>query len=145
MVLYTQLRQISNVIFDGSKNTMRIFIDFCFKVLEKGSYYFMSKDTDSIYVAFKSGPSFEDNLDPGMRSYYEQEKHKYFVTPRAQYGERTPGLFKIEATGTNMVALCAKSYVVYKQSIDNKFENDEIKFSCKGVQRGEMYKLANQL
>ena len=143
VILFTQLRQISNVIFDGSKNTMRIFIDFCFTVLEKGSYYFMSTDTDSIYIAFKNGPSFEDNVDPLMRSYYEQEKHKFFVTPRAQYGERTPGLFKIEATGTNMVALCAKSYVVYKETDD--VERDKIKFSCKGVQKDEMYKLADQL
>ena len=143
VIMYTQLRQISNVIFDGSKNTMRMFIDFCFTVLEKGSYHFMSTDTDSIYIAFKNGPTFEDNIDPGMRRYYEQEKHKYFVTPRAEYGERTPGLFKIEATGTNMVALCAKSYVVYNEA--KEFENDKIKFSCKGVQKNEMYKSANKL
>ena len=145
VILYTQLRQISNVIFDGSKNTMRIFIDFCFSVLEKGSYYFMSTDTDSIYIAFKNGPKFEDNVDPNKWTYYQQEKHKYFVTPTAKYGERTPGLFKIEATGTNMVALCAKSYVVYNEDANGCIENDKVKFSCKGVQKGEMYKLADRL
>ena len=145
VILYTQLRQILNVIFDGSKNTMRIFIDFCFSVLEKGSYYFMSTDTDSIYIAFKNGPKFEDNVDPTKWRYYQQEKHKFFVTPSAKYGERTPGLFKIEATGTNMVALCAKSYVVYNEDAFGGIENDKIKFSCKGVQKGEMYKLADRL
>lgn len=79
-----------------------------------------------------------------MSDFYEREKHKYFVTPSAQYGERTPGLFKIEASGTNMVALCAKSYVVYKEN-DNAIELDKIKFSCKGVQKGEMYKLGDSL
>lgn len=79
-----------------------------------------------------------------MREFYEAEKHKYFVTPQAKYGKRTPGLFKIEASGTNMVALCAKSYVVnYKN--DSNIELDKIKFSCKGVQKGEMYKLVNNL
>eukprot|EP00112_Aurelia_sp_Birch-Aquarium-sp1_P015902 Seg3562.6 transcript_id=Seg3562.6/GoldUCD/mRNA.D3Y31 product="Gastrula zinc finger protein XlCGF52.1" protein_id=Seg3562.6/GoldUCD/D3Y31 len=140
---YTQLRQISNVIFDGSKNTMRVFINFCFTVLEAGSYQFMSTDTDSIYIAFKNGPTFEDNVDTGMRSFYEREKHKYFVTPSAQYGERTPGLFKIEASGTNMVALCAKSYVVYKEN-ENTIELDKIKFSCKGVQKGEICDMSTQ-
>ena len=130
-ITFTQLRQISNVIFDGSKTTMRTFIDFCFNVLEKGTYQFMSTDTDSIYIAFKNGANFEANLNPNKRDYYEANKHRFFVTDKAKYGERTPGLFKIEATGSHMVALCAKSYVVYNDA------SKQVKFSCKGVQKDE--------
>ena len=96
-IVLNQLRQISNVIFDKSKMTMRKLIEFCFNVLKKGSYRFMSTDTDSFYIAFKDGPEFEDNLDPDKMELFEQEKHKYFVTSSAIYGERTPGLFKVEA------------------------------------------------
>eukprot|EP00112_Aurelia_sp_Birch-Aquarium-sp1_P012936 Seg2726.4 transcript_id=Seg2726.4/GoldUCD/mRNA.D3Y31 product="hypothetical protein" protein_id=Seg2726.4/GoldUCD/D3Y31 len=138
-IIFNQLRQISNVIFDKSKMTMRQFILFCFEVLQPDSYRFMSTDTDSIYIAFKNGPNFEDNIDPAKVEYYESEKHKYFVTPAAKYGARTPGLFKIEAQGSNMVALCAKSYVVFDEG------EDFIKFSCKGVQKDEMYKLGDKL
>eukprot|EP00112_Aurelia_sp_Birch-Aquarium-sp1_P008633 Seg1956.10 transcript_id=Seg1956.10/GoldUCD/mRNA.D3Y31 product="hypothetical protein" protein_id=Seg1956.10/GoldUCD/D3Y31 len=138
-IIFNQLRQISNVIFDKSKMTMRQFILFCFEVLQPDSYRFMSTDTDSIYIAFKNGPNFEDNIDPAKAEYYESEKHKYFVTPAAKYGARTPGLFKIEAQGSNMVALCAKSYVVFDEG------EDFIKFSCKGVQKDEMYKLGDRL
>ena len=138
-ILYPQLRQISNVIFDGSKTTMRTFIDFCFNVLEKGSYQFMSTDTDSIYIALKNGPDFEANLDPNKRDYYAANKHPFFVTDKAKYGERTPGLFKIEATGTHMIALCAKSYVVYNDL------TKQVKFSCKCVQKDEYHKLATKL
>lgn len=44
-----------------------------------------------------------------------------------------------------MVALCANSYVVYAAEQGGAIEKDKIKFSCKGVQKGEMYKLANKL
>ena len=58
-IILNQLRQISNVIFDKSKMTMRKFIEFCFTVLKKDSYRFMSTDTDSIYIAF--------NMDQTLR------------------------------------------------------------------------------
>ena len=38
---------------------MRKFIEFCFNVLKKDSYRFMSTDTDSIYIAF--------NMDQTLR------------------------------------------------------------------------------
>ena len=138
-IVLNQLRQISNVIFDKSKMTMRKFIEFCFNVLKKDSYRFMSTDTDSIYIAFKNGPNFEDNLDEEKLDFFEQEKHKYFVTSTAIYGERTPGLFKVEARGKNMVALCAKSYVVFDE------DENTLKFSSKGVQKSTMYELGKEL
>ena len=138
-IVLNQLRQISNVIFDKSKMTMRKFIEFCFNVLKKDSHRFMSTDTDSIYIAFKDGPEFEDNLDPEKIELFKQEKHKYFVTSSAIYGERTPGLFKVEARGKNMVALCAKSYVVFDE------EQNSLKFSSKGVQKSTMYELGKEL
>ena len=138
-IILNQLRQISNVIFDKSKMTMRKFIEFCFTVLKKDSYRFMSTDTDSIYIAFKDGPNFTDNLDPDKLEFFEQEKHKYFVTSTAMYGERTPGLFKVEARGKNMVALCAKSYVVFDE------HENTLKFSSKGVQKSTMYELGKEL
>ena len=67
--------------------TMRKFIEFCFNVLKKDSYRFMSTDTDSIHIVFKDGPEFEHNLDPEKLEFFEQEKHKYFVTSSAMHGK----------------------------------------------------------
>lgn len=45
----------------------------------------------------------------------------------ALYDNRTPGLFKIEFTGKEMIALCSKTYII---------NNDEKhKFSCKGINK----------
>ena len=55
------------------------------------------------------------------------------------YGERTPGLFKVEARGKNMVALCAKSCVVFDE------DENTLKFSSKGVQKSTMYELGKEL
>jgi len=47
----------------------------------------------------------------------------------AKYDKRTPGLFKKEYEGSEMVALCSKTYIVHN-SIDYSQ-----KFSCKGISR----------
>ena len=41
--------------------------------------------------------------------------------------KRTPGLFKVEAEGDEMICLCSKTYLLKT--------NDDMKFSCKGINK----------
>jgi hypothetical protein len=45
------------------------------------------------------------------------------------YEKRTPGLFKVETMKDKMVSLCSKMYCC------SDFDEDKIKFSCKGIQK----------
>jgi hypothetical protein len=51
----------------------------------------------------------------------------------ARYQKRTPGLFKEEFRGTEMVCLSAKTYVVYNE------DADQCKFSSKGAQKRQVH------
>ena len=54
------------------------------------------------------------------------QKHK-------AYDKRTPGLFKVEAQGKAMIALCSKTYILKKH-------DDKVKFSCKGLNKAVLKK-----
>ena len=70
-------------------------------------------DTDSFYMSL-TGESLEALVKPELREAFNAEKHLWFPdesTPElTAYTKRTPGLFKVEATGDEMVSLASKSY-----------------------------------
>ena len=86
----------------------------------------MLTDTDSIYLSLKY-KTFADNIDPAKMDYYERHLDEFFIGKTSPFGKRQPNRFKIECTGTNLIALCSKSYIFA--------ESNNIKFSCKGVQK----------
>ena len=98
-------------------------------------------DTDSMYYAF-AGEDLESTICNEKKSNYNRmvygscdDSMKPSWFPRkccekhARYDNRTPGLFKKEYAGTEVVALCSKTYIV-----TNKW-NGTIKFSSKGISR----------
>ena len=110
------------------------------------SYEYLEMDTDSAYLAI-SGKSLDDILKPDKRDLLHQQKllncHDYPFTavegffPREccnkhkAYDKRTPGLFKVEAEGTAMIALCSKTYIL-------KQKDDKVKFSSKGINKDQL-------
>ena len=106
-------------------------------------FEYLEMDTDSAYIAIQ-GKSLEDMVLPHKRQellYQKMGQCREFdytsedgFFPREccqkhiAYDKRTPGLFKVEAEGKAMIALCSKTYILKKH-------NDEDKFSSKGLNK----------
>jgi hypothetical protein len=93
-------------------------------------------DTDSAYMAI-SGSCLEDIIKPDMQEKYKQglkgfctdteveadAQHHWFprtcCSKHARYDKRTPGLFKLEYQGDEMIGLCSKTYIVRKTKFLN--------------------------
>jgi hypothetical protein len=114
------------------------------RMVDRSKYELMETDTDSFYYAL-SGKSMEDTIKPShfdeyIRNVYQSCDDR--VTPfwflrkccerHEKYDNRTPGLFKKEFEGVEMVALCSKTYIVSNE--------DGCKFSCKGINKGGLGK-----
>ena len=88
----------------------------------RSDFQYCAMDTNSAYMAL-SATSLDEVIKPDMQQRFQMEKKNWF--PRDDtYDKRTPGLFKTEFTGGEMIALCSKSYFCF---------GAEDKFSCKGV------------
>lgn len=70
--------------------------------------------------------TLEELIIPEKREAFEAIKGEWFVLDPSQ--KRTPGLLKVEKTGSKFLGLCSKCYIV----VDDSGEKDEAK--AKGVQ-----------
>jgi len=120
-------------VYQTSKLRMLEFVyDFLCKYLEPGSFEIITSDTDSICAAYSS-----DDLDSLVRADMREE---YFKTGKAQFlvtskfGERQPGLFKVEASATSAVALTSKTYF-----LEDEDENGQNKASHKGLSKTNQF------
>ena len=84
-------------------------------------------DTDSAYMSV-AGKTLEDIIKPSKLTEYNNELYGHcndqnydaenHFLPREccqthkKHDKRTPGLFKLEAEGQSMVALCSKTYAL---------------------------------
>ena len=101
-------------------------------------------DTDSLYIAV-TGSCLEDIVKPQLKQLFMEKIYRScgrsdveasdeFWFPRKccnEHDKRTPGLFKLEASGVEMVSLCPKTCVLKKS-------DDSFKFSCKGINRSSV-------
>ncbi len=110
---------------------LEFYYDFLDLYVDRRDFEYCEMDTDSAYMAI-SGPNLEDIVKPDMREKYRRglegfctdEKveadDNYHWFPRtccskhAKYDKRTPGLFKLEYQGDEMIGLCSKTYIVRK-------------------------------
>ena len=95
--------------------------DDCFDLIEM--------DTDSLYIAF-SGKTFDELVKPELREEWEKNKRNWLSWDA--FSGKTPGLFKEEACGSELVALCSKCYYLYNE--DENQEKDS-KTSAKGINK----------
>ena len=128
--------QVGYFILQYAKLRMLAFYYDCLLVhIPRNRFELIEMDTDSAYMAI-AGESLDDvmikNRDDYLRAISCTEGGRGFF-PRtcechSSYDKRTQGLFKLEATGVKMIALCSKCYFLK--------ENDaRYKMSCKGVQQ----------
>ena len=111
---------------------LKFYYDCVDKYLFREDFEYSEMDTDSAYMEI-SGDSFEALIKPDLREEFENDKHNWFVTPRAPQGKRTHGLFKVEFEGDKIISFCSKSYCTEKFASESS--PGQVKFSMKGVNK----------
>ena len=125
---------------------LRFVYDVLYEYIPRPLMEFMEMDTDSIY-AYYAGKRLEDvlfedvaddfrdkivnschldHVDASTGHWFPRECCPQHIA----YDKRTPGLFKLEASGDYMVCLSSKTYMLK--------DEDSSKFSCKGVQKRQI-------
>jgi hypothetical protein len=131
---------------------LEFYYDFMCKFFDRSTFQYVCMDTDSAYLAMSD--DFEKLIKPHLLtefySEYENwfppqfcEKHKdQFVHAKIcgnkwnmksccespfKFHRRTPGLFKLEFSGTGIIALNSKTYY--------SFSEQAIKMSTKGIMK----------
>ena len=122
---------------------LEFYYDCVDRYVDRADFEYIQMDTDSAYAAL-AGPSLESVVKPSLKeefrrqvaghcgqSPFEADANTWF--PReccrqdAMWDRRTPGLFKLEATGQEMIALSSKTYLLQR--------GDDFKMSCKGINK----------
>ena len=142
--------QIGFMILQYAKLRMLAFYYDCLsKFTDRTDFELIQMDTDSLYFALSS-PSFEEAVKSEMKETYKQQIYGKCTEssntqddtwfPRAccklhaTHDKRTPGIFKIEFNGNEMVALCSKTYIINNDA--------QYKFSCKGINKRNLTDVA---
>ena len=110
---------------------LEFYYDFFDKYISRKHFELIEMDTDSLYFALSSR-NMDSLVRPELLAEYQAEKYKWFPRTCKTYkafDRRKPGLFKVEAEGSKMVALCSKSYCLADD------ETGAQKFSAKGCNK----------
>ena len=84
---------------------LEFYYDFLDRYIDRRDFEQIQMDTDSFYMAI-SGNSLDEIVKPDKVQEFEREKHKWVAV--GNWDKRTPGLFKLEAEGSAMIALFTK-------------------------------------
>ena len=111
---------------------LEFYYDFMDVYVDRQDFEYCEMDTDSAYMAI-SGSCLEDVIKHDKLEKYQQglkgfcsdaeieadaEFHWFPRTcckKHSTYDKRTPGLFKLEYQGNEMIGLCSKTYIVRKR------------------------------
>ncbi len=128
----------------AKQHMLSFYYDFMDTYVERSNFQYIEMDTDSAYMAL-STRTLADAIKPEKRDefnhilkqrcdeseYIADENEVWFprtcCKKHSKFDNRTPGLFKEEATGQKMVALSSKCYLLK--------QGDRCKISCKGVNK----------
>ena len=122
---------------------LEFYYDCLLTHVNKCDFEYMEMDTDSAYFAI-SGNSLLDIMKPSMKPTFlerinsncnniDQIADTLNFFPREccdthiRFDKRTPGLFKLEASGDEMIALSSKTYLLR--------DGNCFKMSCKGINK----------
>ena len=124
---------------------LELYYNFLDKYCDKSKFVEIEMDTDSLYMAMSVDSvnqlvSEANNIEwmeirsHDCRDDFEADAERNFFPrtccrPHAKFDKRTPGLFKEEFRGTEMVALCSKTYCI-KDDVSGV-----TKFSSKGLNK----------
>lgn len=126
--------QIGYFILQYAKlHMLQFYYDFMDRFVDRAGFEYCEMDTDSAYMAI-SGSIFESVIKPELRQIYDHSLKGYCTGgleieadcdrhwfPRtccdehAKYDRRTPGLFKIDFQGDEIIGPSSKTYIVSAQ------------------------------
>ncbi|KAL9953248.1 hypothetical protein ACROYT_G040634 [Oculina patagonica] len=119
--------QVGIAVYQLAKLRMlKFYYDFLDKYFERKDFELIQMDTDSCYMAI-SASKLEDIVKPELKQEFEAQKKQWLAWDK--WSGRTPGLFKLECTGSRMIALCSKCYFIEEP------EGEKKKFSTKGMSK----------
>ena len=124
--------QIGFAVYQLAKLRMlEFYYDFIDFYIDRSDFQYCLVDTDSAYISFSSD-ILAKLIKPELLKHYKQHKHLWLgrdvTEENILYDKRTPGLFKMEYQGDDIIALASKMYYCF----GNK-EGD--KFSSKGINK----------
>eukprot|EP00112_Aurelia_sp_Birch-Aquarium-sp1_P003812 Seg1430.4 transcript_id=Seg1430.4/GoldUCD/mRNA.D3Y31 product="hypothetical protein" protein_id=Seg1430.4/GoldUCD/D3Y31 len=134
-IVLDQMLAIGVFLLCYAKLRMLVFYyDFIDQIAKREDFEYCEMDTDSAYIAI-SGEKLDDIVHDKFK--YETIKSDWLVTPSARQGKRTPGLFKVEFTGDQMISLCSKSYCISEKEQYEAESSRRFKFSMKGINKSQ--------
>ena len=111
---------------------LELVFDFLLKYIDRRHFQILYMDTDSLYIAI-TGKCLEDLVRAELLEEYLTVKYQWLVRqgdPEWELIDKyTPGLFKVEFEGTDMVCLNSKTYFCFNA------DSGASKYSCKGVSK----------
>ncbi len=124
-VTITRAFQVGIAVYQLAKlRILEFYYDFLDKYFDRKDFELIQMDTDSCYMAI-SAATLEEIVKPPLKLEFEAQKNQWLAWDK--WSGRTPGLFKLECTGSQMIALCSKCYFVEEKNSKKK------KFSTKGM------------
>ena len=122
---------------------LQFYYDCIDRYIDRSDFEYIEMDTDSAYFAI-SGNSLEDVIKtPELKTEFQNNLNlchldrieastEYWFpreccTKHKMYDKRESGLFKLEAEGDEMIALCSKTYVLK--------QGETFKLTCKGINK----------
>jgi hypothetical protein len=130
----------------AKQRMLEFYYEFMDKYIDRSNFEYLEMDTDSAYISLSSN-SIEEIIKPSMKDKYEEGIYglckdnpgkadcslRWFPRQCCKkhftFDKREPGLLKLEATGTEMVCLASKTYVLFNSEKNNS------KLSCKGISK----------
>ena len=82
---------------------LKFYYDCVDKYLSREDFEYSEMDTDSAYMAI-SGDSFEELIKPDLHEEFENDKHNWFVTPKAPQGNLHPDFSRLNSRETKSLA-----------------------------------------
>ena len=126
---------------------LEFYYDFVDRFIAREDYELAEMDTDSLYLALSGEnleavikkeylPDFRDRIYNNCTDdAFEADESNWFprecCAKHIAFDKRTPGLFKREAEGSEMISLSSKTYVLKESS-------DSYKLSCKGINKSRV-------
>ena len=135
---------------------LEFYYDFLDFYIDRSKFELIEMDTDSCYMAI-SANKLEDVVRPSLKKHFFTHVHQWIPSkccgnhindfaacklagvPFSQtqcckdkelFDKRTPGLFKLEASGEEMIGLSSKTYLLTSK--------ESCKFSCKGINKTQV-------
>lgn len=140
---------------------LEFYYDFLDKYVNRNDFEYLETDTDSAYFAL-TGPDLKSVVKKELRKLFDSivgvsglgtknqncnnqnfEANLTNFIPREccqkhhKWDNKTPGLFKLEAEGSEMVALCSKTYILHIKKPSSETE-DQFKISTKGLMKNAL-------